>query len=177
MVIISGCHCQYFIDQPPDDAFNISVGRTKKGIISVDILARHPTVEGISLFDITMESIYRIQVIKTRVFFVLFVAVPDNTVHDPRKCMVTAQAVAEGECPICDMSFKDADKLFCTLFCPVDSDSKCITFALDACADTYIFIGNTSLFCFGTVSAWPSGNRTVQLPSLIAVKDKGLIKL
>ena len=96
MVVIGACHCQHHIKQPLDNAFSISVGSGKKSIISVDIFACHSTVKDISLLDKTVEPIYCVQVIKTGIFPAVVVTVFYGAVRNPRKCMITPQAIAKG---------------------------------------------------------------------------------
>lgn len=123
MIIIDACHCQYHIDQGPNNTFCISVGSRKKSIISVDIFACYSAVKSISLFDKTMEPIYRIKVIETGILSATVIAVFDSTVCNSGKCVITPKTITQSKCPICYMSFKYADKLFCTGFRPVNSDS------------------------------------------------------
>lgn len=70
-----------------------------------------------------MEPIYRIKVIETGILSATVIAVFDSTVCNSGKCMITPKTITQSKCPICYMSFKYADKLFCTGFRPVNSDS------------------------------------------------------
>lgn len=90
--------------------------------------------------------------------------------------MVTAQAVAKGKGPICDMAVKYTDKFRSTGLCPVDGGSNGIPITLDACADAHILIRNASFFGFCPMLAGFSWCRSVKLFSFVAVKDKGFVR-
>ena len=91
MIIIDACHCQYHIDQGPNNTFCISVGSRKKSIISVDIFACYSAVKSISLFDKTMEPIYRIKVIETGILSATVIAVFDSAVCNSGKLITPSR--------------------------------------------------------------------------------------
>lgn len=157
--------------------FRVVVGCWEQRVISIEIFCGHTPVKIIPHFDKTVESVYRVQMIKTGFLRFLLIAVLNSTVCNSRKCVVTPQPVTKCECPICDMSVKYTYKLCCTGLRPVDGGGNGFPFALNACADTDIFIGNASFLGFCTMPAGTSCDRAVEFPFLIAVQDKGFIKL
>ena len=177
MVIINICHRQYHIDQSPDNVFNIPAGSSKKSIIPIDISSCHSAAESISELNKAMKPIYCIQIIKTRVFPVRFVAVSDNTICNPRKYMIPPQAVTHDKCPICEMSLKDTDEFFCPGFRSVDSGCKTYPFrwipvqmhtyslkmplfsALSPCLRSFLYTGLSGFFPFIS-----QGQRSHQTP-------------
>lgn len=69
-----------------------------------------------------------------------------------------------------------AEQFFRTVLCPVDGGNNGIPFALDACADADIFIGKTSFFLLLRHAYAELWGQSVKLLSLVAVKDKSVIK-
>ena len=99
-------------------------------------------------FDKTVESVHCVQMVETRFFRFLVIAVLNRTVCNSRKGMVTPQPVTKGERSVCDMPVKYTDEFPSAGFCSVGGGGNGFPFGLNARTGADIFIGNASFLAF-----------------------------